>query len=51
MVIITALGSDFRPNSSLAPLDFQELYLRAIFEFIGITDFAFVNANALRKNL
>ncbi len=51
MLVITARGSDFRPNSPLAPLDFQEPYLRAIFNFIGITDIKFVNANGLNTEL
>lgn len=51
MLIVTARGSDFRPTSNLAPLDFQEPYLRAIFNFIGITDIQFVNANGLNTGL
>ncbi|MGL5877160.1 MAG: FMN-dependent NADH-azoreductase [Xenococcaceae cyanobacterium] len=51
MLVITARGSDFRPNSPFAPLDFQEPYLRAIFNFIGITDIEFVNANGLNTEL
>jgi len=35
----------------LAPLDFQEPYLRALFNFIGITDIQFVNANGLNSEL
>jgi len=51
MLIVTARGSDFRPESSLAPFDFQEPYLRAIFNLIGITDIQFVNANGLNTKL
>jgi FMN-dependent NADH-azoreductase len=51
MLIVTARGSDFRPGSNLAPLDFQEPYLKAIFNFIGITDVQFVNANGLNAGL
>ncbi len=51
MLVITARGSDFRPNTPLAPLDFQEPYLRAIFNFIGITEMQFINANGLRTGL
>lgn len=51
MLIVTARGSDFRPGSDLAPLDFQEPYLRAIFNFIGITDIQFVHANGLNTGL
>lgn len=48
ILIITARGSDFRPESALAPIDFQEPYLKAIFNFIGITDITFIHANGLR---
>jgi FMN-dependent NADH-azoreductase len=41
----TASGSD------LAPLDFQEPYLNAIFNFIGITDIQFIHANGLNAGL
>ena len=51
MLIITARGSDFRPNSSFAPLDFQEPFLRTVFNFIGITNIQFVNANALNSEI
>jgi FMN-dependent NADH-azoreductase len=51
MLIITARGSDLRPESALAPLDFQEPYLRAIFNFIGITDIQFINANGLNTGI
>jgi FMN-dependent NADH-azoreductase len=51
MLVVTARGSDFRPGTALAPLDFQEPYLRAIFNFIGITDIQFVNANGLNSEL
>lgn len=51
MLVVTAHGSDFRMGTSLAPLDFQESYLRAIFNFIGITDIQFVNANGLNSEL
>ena len=51
MLVITARGSDFRTDSDLAPLDFQEPYLRTIFNFIGINDIQFINANALNSDL
>jgi FMN-dependent NADH-azoreductase len=31
IIIITTRGSDFHSNPALAPLDFQEPYLRVIF--------------------
>jgi FMN-dependent NADH-azoreductase len=51
MLIITARGSDFRPGSALAPQDFQEPYLRTVFDFIGITDIQFINANGLNTDI
>jgi FMN-dependent NADH-azoreductase len=51
MLIITARGSDFRPGSAIASQDFQEPYLRTVFNFIGITDIQFINANALNSDL
>ncbi len=51
LLFITARGSDFRPGSSLAPLDFQEPYLRTVFNFIGLTDIQFINANGLRSSI
>lgn len=51
MLVVTARGSDFRPSSSFAPLDFQEPFLRTVFNFIGITDIDFVNANALNSEI
>lgn len=49
MIVLTARGSDFRPESPIAAYDFQEPYLRAIFGFIGVTDVQFINANALNQ--
>ena len=51
LLFITARGSDFRPGSSFAPLDFQEPYLRTVFDFIGLTDIQFINANGLRTDI
>jgi FMN-dependent NADH-azoreductase len=51
MLVVTARGSDFSPGSALAPQDFQEPYLRTVFNFIGITDIQFVNANGLNGGL
>lgn len=50
MLIITARGSDFRPGSVFAPSDFQEPFLRTVFNFIGITDIQFIHANGLRSD-
>ncbi|KAM3099861.1 FMN-dependent NADH-azoreductase [Phormidesmis sp. 146-12] len=51
MLVITARGSDFRSGSDLAASDFQEPFLRTAFNFIGITEIEFVNANGLRTEL
>lgn len=48
MLFITARGSDFRPEF-MAPFDFQEPYVRAIFGFMGVTDVQFIHANALNQ--
>jgi FMN-dependent NADH-azoreductase len=50
MLVITARGSDFSSGSAFAPSDFQEPFLRTVFNFIGITDIQFVNANALNSD-
>lgn len=51
MLVITARGSDFRPGSAFASQDFQEPFLRTVFNFIGITDIQFIHANALNSDL
>lgn len=42
-VVITTRGGSYAGS----PLDFQEPYLQAVFEFIGITDTAFIHAENL----
>jgi FMN-dependent NADH-azoreductase len=42
-VVITTRGG----NYANSPLDFQEPYLRAVFEFIGMTEVAFIHAENL----
>jgi FMN-dependent NADH-azoreductase len=44
MVVVTARGSSYEPESPLHAFDFQEPYLRAIFGFVGIFDIEFVIA-------
>jgi FMN-dependent NADH-azoreductase len=51
MLVITATSRDFRPGSDLAASDFQEPFLRTAFNFIGITEIEFVNANGLKTEL
>lgn len=43
ILVITTRGGTY----SNSPLDFQEPYLKAIFELIGITDITFINAENL----
>ena len=47
MVCITSRGGDYSEASPLHAFDFQEPYLRAIFNFIGITDMQFINAQPM----
>lgn len=51
MLVITVRGSDFRSVSAFAPSDFQEPFLRTVFNFIGITDIQFIHAKGLRSDL
>lgn len=48
MLIITARGGSYTSETD-ACLDFQEPYLRTIFEFIGITDITFIHAENLTQ--
>lgn len=47
MLIITSRGGSYGSETDSASLDFQEPYLRAVFEFIGITDITFIHAENL----
>jgi FMN-dependent NADH-azoreductase len=42
-LVITTRGGSYAGE----PLDFQEPYLRAVFDFIGITDVTFIHAENL----
>lgn len=44
MICVTSRGGDYSPNTPINALDFVEPYLRAIFNFVGITDMHFINA-------
>jgi FMN-dependent NADH-azoreductase len=44
MFIVTSRGGDYSPNSYMHHLDYVEPYLKAIFNFVGITDIYFINA-------
>lgn len=46
MVIITSCGGDYSAPPMNA-FDFQESYLKAIFNFVGITDITFINAQPM----
>ncbi|MEW5800563.1 MAG: NAD(P)H-dependent oxidoreductase [bacterium] len=46
MVIITSRGGDYS-SDQMQPFDFQEPYLRAIFQFVGITDISFIIAQPM----
>ena len=47
MVCVTSRGGDYSPGTALTSLDFVEPYLRTIFNFIGITDIHFINAQPM----
>lgn len=47
MFIITSRGGDYSPNSPLQSFDFVEPYLRTIFNFVGIIDLHFINAQPM----
>lgn len=47
MIVVTSRGGDYSANSPLHVFDFLEPYLRAIFNFIGITDIHFINAQPM----
>lgn len=51
MIVVTSRGGDYSPNSYLHALDFVEPYLRTIFNFIGITEIHFINAQPLDISL
>ena len=46
MVIVTSRGGDYSPAETRS-FDFQEPYLKAIFNFVGVTDIAFVNSQPM----
>jgi FMN-dependent NADH-azoreductase len=47
MIVVTSRGGDYSPDGPLAAFDFVEPYLRTIFNFIGITDIHFINAQPM----
>ena len=47
MVLITSRGGDYSAASPFHVYDYQEPYLRAIFNMVGITDITFINAQPM----
>ena len=47
LVVVTAQGGSYRPETPTGAYNFHEPYLRAIFGFIGITDITFIYADGL----
>lgn len=47
MAVITSRGGDYSPGSPFHPYDLQEPYIKAVFNFVGITDIYFVNAQPM----
>lgn len=47
MVVVTSSGGDYSPNTPMHECDFLEPYLRAIFNFVGITAIDFVHAQPM----
>lgn len=47
MIVVTSRGGDYSAQNHLSALDFLEPYLRTIFNFIGITDIHFINAQPM----
>jgi FMN-dependent NADH-azoreductase len=44
VMVITARGGTYAKNTPTANWDYQEPYLRQVFQFLGISDVTFVNA-------
>ena len=51
MICVTSRGGDYSADSPLHSLDFVEPYLRTIFNFVGITDIHFINAQPMDISL
>lgn len=47
MICVTSRGGDYSAASPLHSLDFVEPYLRSIFNFVGIADIHFINAQPM----
>src|SRR4030065_1020917 len=47
MICVTSRGGDYSPATPMHSFDFAEPYLRTIFNYIGITDLHFINAQPM----
>ena len=47
MAVITSRGGDYSSASPFHAYDYQEPYLRAVFNLVGITDIVFINAQPM----
>lgn len=47
VLFITTRGAEYSENSPFAGCDFQVPFLRAIFQFVGVKDIQFINADGL----
>lgn len=47
VIVASSRGGIYAPGGPMAALDFQELYLRTVFQFIGIDDVTFVRAEGI----
>lgn len=47
MAIITSRGGDYSASSPFHAYDYQEPYLRAVFNLVGIADIVFINAQPM----
>lgn len=51
MICVTSRGGDYAAGTFMHNLDFVEPYLRTIFNFVGITDITFINAQPMDVTL
>ncbi len=47
VIVISSRGGLYGPGSPFEPFDFQEAYLRRVFEFFGITDVTVITAEGV----
>ena len=47
VIIASARGGFYGADTPMAPLDFQETYLRAVFRFLGVEEVTFVRAEGV----